>query len=379
MARGTIVTRTLDNGEKRYDTVIRIAGKQRWKTFTRKKDAEDYLDRHSTDIRDGTYREIQKATFGEYAAHWKETHAIQENVKPSTLNSYLSIFEKHITPEFQGFAMQAISSAEINTFKAKLQKQGLAKKTVRNILNLLNRFFGDAVKDSRLRHSPMEGVDKPEISRKKKGRALRPAEFQGLLAAAGDGATRLITMTAVLTGMRRGELFGLRWEDIDWQHDVIHVRQALYWRYGKHVRPAEGDLFTFITPKSDAGIREIDLSPELKKELRQRYLCSSKVGLVFSTPEGRPLDPNGFAKKQFANAVKGAGLGAVRFHDLRHTFGSLKLEQGENIYYVQRQMGHSSIQVTIDIYGHLLESRKPAAAAKTDAFLFGAARGVAAD
>lgn len=64
-------------------------------------------------------------------------------------------------------------------------------------------------------------------------------------------------------------------------------------------------------------------------------------------------------------------IGKVRWHDLRHTFGSMKLEQGENIYYVQRQMGHSSIQVTVDIYGHLLETRKPAAAAKTDELVFG--------
>jgi len=75
---------------------------------------------------------------------------------------------------------------------------------------------------------------------------------------------------------------------------------------------------------------------------------------------------------EFSNAVIAAGLGRVRFHDLRHTFGALKIEQGENVYYIQRQMGHSSVQVTIDVYGHLLESRKPDAAAKTDAFLFGA-------
>lgn len=358
-------------GEKRYHTVIRINGKQQWRTFERKKAAEEYLDCHSTDIRDGTYREIKKATFAQYTEHWKQTHAILENIKLSTLNSYLSIFEKHIKPEFEAYGMQAVSSAEINSFKTKLQKQGLARKTVRNILNLLNRFFADAVKDRYVRYSPMEGVDKPEISRKKKGRALRPTEIQGPLANAEPDA-RLIILTAVLTGMRRGELFGLRWEDVDWQQNVVRVRQALYWRYGKHVRPAEGDLFTFITPKSESSIRDIDLSPALKKELRERYLCSKKAGLVFSAPDGRPLDPNGFAKKQFSAAVAAAELGKVRFHDLRHTFGSLKIEQGENVYYIQRQMGHSSIQVTIDIYGHLLETRKPEAAQKTDDVLFGA-------
>lgn len=267
--------------------------------------------------------------------------------------------------------MQAITSAEVNSFKAQLQKRGLAPKTVRNILNLLSRFFADAIKDRYVRHSPMEGVDKPVVSRKKKGRALRPAEILALLAAAADEATRLIILMAVLTGMRRGELFGLLWEHVDFRQNVIRVRQALCWLYGKHIRPAEGDLFSFIAPKSEASNREIDLSPALKKALRTRYLGSTKTGLVFATPEGRPLDPNRFGKSHFQDAVNAAELGAVRFHDLRHTFGALKIEQGENIYYIQRQMGHSSIQVTIDIYGHLLESRKPAAAAKTDAFLFG--------
>jgi len=165
-------------------------------------------------------------------------------------------------------------------------------------------------------------------------------------------------------------LFGLRWEDVNWQHNVIHVRQALYWKYGRHIRPTEGDLFVFIPPKSETSVREIDLSPALKAELRQRYLVSQKTGLVFCTAEGRPLDPNGFSKKAFALAVFAARLGKVRFHDMRHTYGALKIVQGENVYYIQRQMGHSSIQVTIDIYGHLLETRKPEAAAKTDSLVF---------
>jgi integrase len=135
---------------------------------------------------------------------------------------------------------------------------------------------------------------------------------------------------------------------VDWQHNVINIRQALYWKFGKHIRPKEGELFVFIPPKSETSIREIDMSPALKKELRQRYLTSQKTGLIFPAADGKPHDPNGFVRREFSEAVKGAGLGKVRFHDLRHTFGSLKIEQGENIYYVQRQMGHSSIQVTIE-------------------------------
>ncbi len=108
-----------------------------------------------------------------------------------------------------------------------------------------------------------------------------------------------------------------------------------------------------------------------KVELRQRYLVSKKTGLVVCQENGRPRNPNDFLKRPFARAVKAAQLGSLRFHDMRHTYGALKIEQGENVYYIMRQMGHSSIQVTIDIYGHLLETRKSEAAAKTDDFLFG--------
>lgn len=380
MARGTIIPRELKDGTKKYDAVIRLNGKQVWKSFSRKKAAEEYLDSHSTEVRDGTFREIRKATFREYAEHWRATHAIAANLKPSTLGTYLALFDRHILPEFEHYQMQAISSAEINSFRARLQKRGLSAKSVRNILSLLGRVFLHAIGDRYLRHSPMVGVDKPKLSKKRKGRALHPAEIQALLAAAGDPETRLLSLAAVLSGMRRGELFGLYWEDVDWRANVIHVRRSLYWLYGKHVKPAEGDcLFVLQPPKSQTSIREIDLSPVLKRELQARYLTSTKTGLIFHAADGKPRDPNEFGKRQFARAVAAAGLGKLRFHDLRHTFGSLKIEQGENVYYIQRQMGHASISVTIDVYGHLLESRKPAAAAKTDALLFPVAEPEAAE
>src|SRR5215468_3475692 len=131
MARGTIITHTLRDGSKRYRTVIRIHGKQQWRTFTRKKAAEDYLDRNSTDIRDGTYREIKKSTFGEYMKHWKETYLIPEKLKPSTINGYGSILDAHLMPEFQYHSMQAIDAGQITHFEARLlRKPGMSPTTV---------------------------------------------------------------------------------------------------------------------------------------------------------------------------------------------------------------------------------------------------------
>ena len=136
-----------------------------------------------------------------------------------------------------------------------------------------------------------------------------------------------------------------------------------------------------MTPKSKAGVRDIDLSPALRREFRELFLTSPKAGLVFRTANGTPYRADNVTKRAFGQALvrvekdrakeKLPAIGKFRWHDLRHTFGSIKLDQGENVYYVQRQMGHSSIQVTVDIYGHLLETRKPDAAAKTDSLILG--------
>ncbi len=91
---------------------------------------------------------------------------------------------------------------------------------------------------------------------------------------------------------------------------------------------------------------------------------------MFCSSEGKPIDPENFIKRQFQPAVKAAGIGKLRFHDLRHTFGSIKIEQGENPKYVQVQMGHSDIKVTLEVYSHLLKDTNPAAAARTDKLIF---------
>ena len=171
--------------------------------------------------------------------------------------------------------------------------------------------------------------------------------------------------------MRRAEVFGLPWPDIDFEKNQIHVQQTLFWKQGK-VWKQEDKGPVFVSPKSKASVRKIDLSPALGKMLLEDKLKSGwGAGLVFTNTEGGPRDPRAFAKREFKAAVKASGIGPLRFHDLRHTFGSMKIAQGENLLYVSRQMGHSSINITVDIYGHLIRETNPEAAAKTDALIFG--------
>lgn len=168
-------------------------------------------------------------------------------------------------------------------------------------------------------------------------------------------------LTAVLTGMRLGELLGLEWSDIDWQTKKIRVRRAL-WR-GK----VKGKWQWLIQkPKSRAAIRDIDVSDELLRELRKYRLACSKSphDLVFCTGEGEPLESRTLMRWHFFPALDRAKLRRIRFHDLRHTYASLLIAQKESPKYIQIQLGHSSIKTTFDTYGHLMEERNTESAAK---------------
>jgi integrase len=168
-------------------------------------------------------------------------------------------------------------------------------------------------------------------------------------------------LTAILTGMRLGELLGLQWSDIDWQSGQIKVRRALWW--GK----VNGKWQWLLQrPKSKAAVRDIDVSDELQQELRKhRVVCpNSNADLVFCTSSRAPLEPRTLMRWHFQPALERSSLRKIRFHDLRHTSASLLIPEKENPKYIQRQLGHASIKMTYDTYGHLMEEANPEAASR---------------
>ncbi len=191
---------------------------------------------------------------------------------------------------------------------------------------------------------------------------LTPAEIHRLLAHAGE-SVRTLLLCAVMTGMRRGELLGLRWEDVDFEGNRIHVRRAL-WR-GK-----------FVTPKSKRSRRSIDMTRTVKEALA-RLPSRFRGELVFCAEKGTPIDPENFTKRDWARALRRSGLRRIRFHDLRHTYASLLIAQGAHPKYIQAQLGRASIQTTLDRYGHLMPDIHEAEARKLDRLVFGEGEGSA--
>jgi integrase len=192
-----------------------------------------------------------------------------------------------------------------------------------------------------------------------KASALTAAETDRLLAASKQRCPEFypLFLTAVRAGLRRGELIALKWGDIQFGESEDDPNRFILvqrnFSYG-----------AFTTPKSNKS-RRVDLSRQLRQtllELRDKRLLEAFLAgktaiadeLVFPSKRGWVLDPANLIHYHFAPAVEVAGLRRIRFHDLRHTFGSLLIQRGASLAYVKDQMGHSSIQVTVDTYGHLI-------------------------
>ena len=233
--------------------------------------------------------------------------------------------------------------------------RNVAAKTIGNVILILKQMFKHAVQWGHLDSNPVQYIELPRGEDKEMD-ILTPAEIRRLLEAQEEPLKTLL-LTATLTGMRQGELFGLQWGDIDFDGHRIHVRRSLW----------HGELGT---PKSRRSRRVIDMAPTLEAALH-RLSAERHSDFVFCSRDGTPMDADNFRHRDFPRALRRAGLRHVRFHDLRHTYTSLLIAQGAHPKYIQVQLGHASIQTTLDRYGHLMPEIHQAEARKLDRLVFG--------
>lgn len=177
-------------------------------------------------------------------------------------------------------------------------------------------------------------------------------------------------LTAVVSGLRYGELLAMKWSNLDWNSERYFVKETL---------TKEAD---FAEVKTESSRQPVDLSPMCLDALREHRARQAEEklqagasyvdnDLVFATDTGTPLNFRNVATRVFRPALKAAGLRYIRFHDLRHTCASLLINQGESPKYIQKQLRHASIQMTFDRYGHLFPDTNREAVRRLDAALFG--------
>ncbi len=352
-----------------YYIVYRSNGKQKWEIGGRtKKEAERLLAQKLTEVNNGTYREQKKLYFGAFAQTWLED-CPRSRVKESTFRGYRSDITCHLNPTFSHLLLREIKQEEVQRFLSKL-KDTLDPKTVNNIRLTLYMILDYARKLRYIPENPVMDV-KPFKVEHKEMDFLDPSEIRLLLKHASE-PHRTLLFTAILTGMRRGEILALQWGDIDWNSNTVFVRRSIYWSTVKGLQDGQ-KRWSFISPKSKRSTRAIVLSPMLKETLEMHRITApvNQYDLVFANSEGNPLDPDNMIKRDFQATLRFAGLRQIRFHDLRHSYASLLIAQGENIKFIQSQLGHASVQTTLDRYGHLLPVDHVAVGSRVDLQVFG--------
>ncbi len=321
-----------------YYAVIALNGKRKWFKGGTKKDAQKVLNDKLYEIGNGTYRELTKATFKEFSDVWLTSYAAT-SVKPSTLAGYKDMIERLLKPAFGHYQITDIMTGHLQAFVADRLKS-VSAKTATNEIVVIKEMFKHALRWGYLKLNPAEYVERPRIT-KPEIEILSPAEIGALLENA-SGHYRIAFLTDFLTGMRAGELWGLQWGDIDWNSKRIHVSRSLW----------KGN---FQTPKSKNSNRQIDIPDMLIHELKKWKLACpvNEHDLIFPSPAGKSSQHDNVVKRHFNPALRKTGLRQVSFHSLRHSNASMRIQAGQNIKYIQSQMGHASINITLDIYGHL--------------------------
>jgi integrase len=337
------------------------AGRRRWETIgPNLHEAKQVLAERMWERRNGKFRlSRQPITVKQFAAKWDEDYVTVQlrlgRMKESSAESCRSCLRLHVVPFFERIRLDAITLPLVREFMKALLAKELSPKSVLNVMVVLKEMFKHAVQWDYLDANPAQYAERPRAEEQEM-QILAPPEIRRLLDAAAE-PTRTMLLCAVLTGMRRGELLGLRWEDVDLEGHRIFIRRAL-WR-GK-----------FVTPKSRRSRRTIDVAPTLRVALA-KFPTRFQGGLVFCNPDGKPIDPDNFAHREWVRVLRRAELRRIRFHDLRHTYASLLIAQGAHPKYIQAQLGHASIQTTLDRYGHLMPDVHAAEARKLDRLVFG--------
>ena len=339
-------------------------GKRHWETVgTNKKEAENKLAQRLLEVDKETYRPENKTkTFSEVAETWYQTQVLP-NKRQKTANYYRNILDNHLLPYFGKVKIARVTDVGlIERYMAKRLVEGVSKATINKAVTTLGTVMKYAVRRGFVDSNPVSYVQKlrrgpEELSEDK--HYLTPKEIRLFLSEAREDHYPLL-LTAILTGMREGELLGLMWTDIDWNAKQICVRRTL-----------QGGRF--YEPKTKTSKRRIDMTPELVSVLKKWKLRCPKGehDLVFPAINGKPMDAVNMLKVYFYPTLRRSGLPKIRFHDLRHTYASLLIMQGEYPKYIQSQLGHSSINVTMDTYGHLMKATNQDAAKKLDATIFG--------
>lgn len=342
--------------------------KRRYVYRNTRTEVKDALTKLLADQQKGLPIDPPRQTVAEFLVSWVED-AVKGTSAPNTYNNYRHIIHQHLVPAIGALQMAKLSPQHLQRLYREKQDAGYTR-TVRLCHAVLHRALGQAAKWGLVARNVAALVDAPRVARTEM-QALFQEEAMKLLDASQEDRLHAMYVLAVTCGPRQGELLGLKWEDVDLQAATVQIRRQLQWIDGE---PKRTEL---KTTKSRRTVMLPSMAVTALKKHRARQaeerLKLGEIwqdwGLVFCTTLGTPISKSTMIRRSFHPLLEKAGLPKIRFHDLRHTAATLLLAAGENPKVVAEMLGHSTVNMTLNVYAHVTPTMQKQAAARMDAIL----------
>jgi integrase len=311
-------------------------------------------------------------TVAEWLTEWLDEVIATDGTRPLTLRSYRMLARQHIVPYLGSVRLDKLGPADVRGMVAGLTRTGVAVPTIRKAHGLLRNALGEAERLELVTRNAARLV-RPPSPPPRKVRALEFAEARRLLAVAEGERLYPLVVLAITTGLRRAELLGLRWQDVNLDAGLLGVEQTLLRVSGRLI---------FAPPKSETSDRTVPVPPtavgaladHMRRQGEERAAAGRSwqdFGLVFPSTIGTPMEPRN-VNRWFDELRLRAGLPWLRLHDLRHAFATfLRRDSGSDLTLIKETMGHSQISITADLYTHVLLPAQIEASATLDTALFG--------
>lgn len=333
-------------------------GKRQQKTkggFPRLKDAQLALRKLLNEIDENKYIAPSKENLADYLEYWFAHY--KKRIKITTVSSRKYLMDKHLIREnpFSNKELSKVTTSDIDSFYDLKLDEGYSASTIRKMHQLLNQAFSQAVKWKKVANNPVIDADPPPV-KKEEMKVWSFNEIDLFLEHCKEERHHITFLLAIYTGMRRGEILGLKWSHIDFKNKTIQVERSL-----AHVA-REG--YVLSPPKSEKSYRYVPIPDMLLDELRshknRQEKWKERLGpsyldqdLVICTETGTFQDPRNVLRVM-AGIIKKAKVSSIRFHDIRHTHASILLSEGVDIVRVSARLGHSNPKITLETYAHLM-------------------------
>lgn len=359
------------------------------------KEVREKLRAATAAVDEGTYFEPKKLTLAQWLEEWLATYT--RDLKPLTLDAYRRQARNNIIPYLGAVPLAALSAPQIqklyNTLLEGGARKPLSPKTIRNLHGVLHKALKQAVLVDYIRSNPADAVVVPRVE-KTEIKPLVGAQVSAFLEAIRGDDFELVYMIDLYTGMRQGEILGLTWDCVNAARRQITVKQQLQ-------QSKEKGAAYYFAPLKNNRTRVITVAPTVMALLSERKAAQAQqmlvagalwdatgqmhtdskctalcrdARLVFTDGLGRHLAIN-TVYKHFKRIVAGIGLDAARFHDLRHSFATASLENGDDIKTVQQALGHATASFTLDVYGHVSEQMQEDSAQRMEEYIRRVAKG----